>query len=35
VRGLSFSRDLAALSTAQGAVSGDTILVKVDLLKAL
>jgi hypothetical protein len=35
VRGLSFSRDLAALSTAQGATSGDTILVKVDLLKAL
>jgi hypothetical protein len=35
VRGLSFSGDLAALSSAQGAVSGDTILVKVDLLKAL
>jgi hypothetical protein len=35
VRGLSFSRDLAAFSTAQGATSGDTILVKVDLLKAL
>ncbi len=35
VRGLSFSGDLAALSKAQGAVSGDTLLVKVDLLKAL
>jgi hypothetical protein len=35
IRGLSFSRDLGALSAAQGAVSGDTILVKIDLLSAL
>jgi hypothetical protein len=34
-RGLSFSGDLGALSTAQGAVQGDTLLVKVDLLGAL
>jgi Domain of unknown function (DUF5916)/Carbohydrate family 9 binding domain-like len=35
IRGLSFSRDLGALSAAQGAVSGDTILVKIDLFRAL
>jgi hypothetical protein len=35
IRGLSFSRDLGALSAAQGAVTGDTILVKFDLLHAL
>ncbi|GAC1536508.1 MAG: hypothetical protein NVS2B9_02310 [Myxococcales bacterium] len=34
-RGLSFRGDLAALSAAQGAVSGDSILVKIDLLRAL
>ena len=35
MRGLSFGGDLGALSQNQGAVAGDTLLLKIDFLKAL